>query len=137
MSSDLPLSESRRCWKLPDGQCLIACGAVPWPTGGIGPIRLPDGKIIYHATMYCVFTPQGRITAVYPLPRADSFGGILYLGDLHEVVGDQFCRLLWEQQWRGWSQELIEEVTMQTVVFDGLVKCNFNELPFDLPYTDA
>ena len=119
-----------------DGRYLIPRGAVSWPTGGIGPVRLPDGKTISHATMYCVFTAQGRITEVYPPPRVDSFGGILYL-DLHEVVGDQFCRLLWEQQWRSWSQELIEEITMQTVIFDGLVESNFDELPFDLAYKDA
>jgi hypothetical protein len=120
-----------RYWRSPDGNYLIQGAPVPWPISGIGTVRLSDGRELDHATMYSVVEPSGRVTATYPAPRAYSLEDSLYLHDFYEVVDGQFCRLLWEQRYRGDAKVLHESISIQAVILTDLVECGASELPFD------
>ncbi len=124
-------ASSRRCWKIPDGNYLVQTDTTPWPAGGIGPIRLPDGVVINHATAYSVFTAAGVAIASYPAPSAYSLEDILYLHDFYEVSVDDFAACCGSSNGED-TQELDERITEMDVEFSGLVECKVSELPFEL-----
>ncbi|BCM94472.1 hypothetical protein IAD21_06379 [Abditibacteriota bacterium] len=104
-------AHSARGWKTIDGNYLLETGTAPWPL--ISVVCLPTGEVLEHATQYSVITAEGKVTATYPWPSVDSLDDSLYLHGFYEVIGDQFCRILWEEPWRREGRVTIMDVELR------------------------
>ncbi len=114
------------CWRLPDGQYLVAGAAEPLPVSWN--MALPSGEVILSASKYYVVTPAGAVTRVYDAPWTSSVEDTLYVGPLHRVVGGQLTYCYWKDVYSHDGPELMH----CNVVLSDLVPCAKDEVPFDV-----